>query len=199
MLLQTLNILRRIRDEPALQNPNKGLCPIVQELMEKEGGMQPNTFGSVQRMLKEIFKQWDQFSGDELYPVKHPRRPNAPSSAYTAYRTSYDAGNMWKGTYGESRRNLLQFAIAYIENRLDAYTPLEEINKVLEKIQPGLCAEPRGFEYTILNAKSWGILPLYWRTGHVMYGYNSTPTPSSWFIVDGKALELFVREYKDGC
>lgn len=187
MMLQTLNILRRIRDEPALRTSNKGICPIVQELMEKEG-MQPNSFGSVQRMLKDTFKEWDKFSGDELYPVPNPRHKN--STPYNAYRKCYD---MWQGPYGELRKELLEFTIAYLERRIDSYLPLEEINKVLHKIQPGLAARRHGFEYAITGAKTEGILPMQWRTGHIMYDYKNTPTPAGCFYVSGLELETFVK------
>ena len=46
MMLQTLNILRRIRDDASL-----GICPIVQRMMEEEGGMEPNSFGALRRDL----------------------------------------------------------------------------------------------------------------------------------------------------
>lgn len=182
MILQTLNILRRIRDDASL-----GICPIVQ----REGGMEPNSFGSVQKMLKEIFREWDCHSGDDLYPV-----PGDPKSAYPFYKLAYDSGNMWRGPYGELRRNLLYFTIAYLERRIDSYLPLEEINKVLHKIQPGLVAKPHGFEYAITGAKSEGLLPMQWRTGHIMYGYKNTPTPTGWFYASGIELETFVKGYK---
>ena len=168
MMLQTLNILRRIR----------------------EGGMEPNSFGSVQKMLKEIFREWDCYSGDDLHPV-----PGNPESTHTSYKLAYESGNMWRGPYGELRRNLLNFTIAYLERRLEAYLPLEEINAVLHKIQPGLAARPHGFEYAITGVKTEGILPMQWRTGHIMYGYKNTPTPAGWFYVSGIELETFVKGY----
>ena len=115
MMLQTLNILRRIRDDASL-----GIVP-----------------------------------GDPFYKL------------------AYESGNMW-------RRNL----------------PLEEINKVLHKIQPGLAARLHGFEYAITGAKTEGILPMQWRTGHIMYGYKNTPTPTGWFYASGIELETFVKGYK---
>lgn len=190
MMLQTLNILRRIRDNKSLQHASLGICPIVQRIMEVEGGMEPNAFGSVQKMLKEIFREWDCHSGDDLYPV-----PN-PESAYPFYRRAYASGNMWRGPYGELRRNLLNFTIAHLERRLDSYLPLEEINAVLHKIQPGLVASPHGFEYAITGVKTEGILPVQWRTGHIMYGYKNTPTPTGWFYASGIELETFVKGYK---
>ena len=210
MMLQTLNILRRIRDDKKLQDAGLSICPIVQRIMEKEGGMAPSTFGSVQKMLKEIFREWDCYSGDELYPVPNPRNPSDPESAYPFYKRAYVSGNMWRGSYGELRRNLLNFAIAYLEKRLDSYLPLEEINKVLHKIQPGLVASTHGFEYSITGAKTegilpvqWrtgakteGILPVQWRTGSRMYGYKNTPTPTGWFYVSGIELETFVKGYE---
>ena len=182
MMLQTLNILRRIRDDEKLQDASLGICPIVQRIME------PN---SVQKMLKEIFREWDKFSGDELYPVPSPRHKN--STPYNAYRKCYD---MWQGPYGELRRDLLNFTIAHLEKRLDSYLPLEEINAVLHKIQPGLVAKPHGFEYAITGVKTEGILPVQWRTGHIMYGYKNTPTPTGWFYASGLELETFVKGYK---
>lgn len=196
MILQTLNILRRIRDDESLQDARLGICPIVQRIMEEEGGMEPNTFGSVQKMLKEMFREWDCYSGDELYPVPNPRNPNDHNSAYPCYIRAYEAGNMWRGSYGELRRNLLNFAIGYLEKRLEAYLPLEEINKVLHKIQPGLVASPHGFEYSITGAKTEGILPMQWRTGSRMYGYKNTPTPTGWFYVSDIELETFIKGYK---
>ena len=188
MMLQTLNILRRIRDDEKLQDASLSICPIVQRIMEREGGMEPNSFGSVQKMLKEIFRKWDKFSGDELYPVPSPRHKS--STPYNAYRKCYD---MWQGPYGELRRNLLNFTIAYLERRIDSYLPLEEINAVLHKIQPGLVAKPHGFEYAITGVKTEGILPVQWRTGHIMYGYKNTPTPTGWFYASGIELETFVK------
>ena len=160
MMLQTLNILRRIRDDVKLQYASLGICPIVQRIMEAEGGMEPNSFGSVQKMLKEIFREWDCHSGDDLYPVPSPRAPNKTEAAYTSYILAYEFGSMWQGPYGELRRNLLNFTIAYLERRIDSYLPLEEINKVLHKIQSGLVAKPHGFEYAITGAKTEGILPM---------------------------------------
>ena len=191
MMLQTLNILRRIRDDEKLQDASLGICPIVQRIMEREGGMEPNSFGSVQKMLKEIFREWDCHSGDDLYPV-----PGDRESAYTSYILAYEFGNMWQGPYGELRRNLLNFTIAYLERRLDSYLPLEEINAVLHKIQPGLAARLHGFEYAITGAKTEGILPMQWRTGHIMYGCKNTPTPAGWFYVSGIELETFVKGCK---
>ena len=191
MMLQTLNILRRIRDDEKLQDASLGICPLVQRIMEREGGMEPNSFGSVQKMLKEIFREWDCHSGDDLYPV-----PGAPKSAYSSYILACEFGNMWQGPYGELRRNLLNFTIDYLERRIDSYLPLEEINAVLHKIQPGLVAKPHGFEYAITGAKTEGILPMQWRTGHIMYGYKNTPTPRGWFYASGIELETFVKGYK---
>ena len=164
MMLQTLNILRRIRDDVKLQDAS-----LVQRVMDREGGMEPNSFGSVQKMLKEIFREWDCHSGDDLYPV-----PGDP-----------EFGSMWQGPYGELRRNLLNFTIAYLERRIDSYLPLEEINAVLHKIQPGLVAKPHGFEYAITGVKTEGILPVQWRTGHIMYGYKNTPTPNGYSVMKG--------------
>ena len=191
MMLQTLNILRRIRDDVKLQDASLGICPIVQRIMDREGGMEPNSFGSVQKMLKEIFREWGSHSGDDLYPV-----PGDRESAYTSYILAYEFGNMWQGPYGELRRNLLNFTIAYLERRIDSYLPLEEINAVLHKIQPGLMAKPHGFEYAITGVKTEGILPVQWRTGHIMYGYKNTPTPTGWFYASGIELETFVKGYK---
>lgn len=191
MMLQTLNILRRIRDDEKLQDASLGICPIVQRIMDREGGMEPNSFGSVQKMLKEIFREWDSHSGDDLYPV-----PGDQESAYTSYVLAYEFGNMWQGPYGELRRNLLNFTIAYLEKRLEEHLPLEEINAVLHKIQPGLVAKPHGFEYAITGVKTEGILPVQWRTGHIMYGYKNTPTPTGWFYASGIELETFVKGYK---
>lgn len=196
MLLQTLNILRRIRDDEKLQDASLGICPIVQRIMECEGGMEPNSFGSVQKMLKEVFREWDCHSGDDLYPVPNPRNPGDPESAYPFYKLAYESGNMWRGPYGELRRNLLNFTIAYLERRIDSYLPLEEINKVLHKVQPGLAARLHGFEYAITGAKSEGLLPMQWRTGSRMYGYKNTPTPAGWFYVSNIELETFVKGYK---
>ena len=178
MMLQTLNILRRIRDDEKLQDASLGICPIVQRIMDREGGMEPNSFGSVQKMLKEIFREWDCHSGDDLYPVPNPRNPSDPESAYPCYKIAYEAGNMWQGPYGELRRNLLNFTITYLE------------------IQPGLVASPHGFEYAITGVKTEGILPVQWRTGHIMYGYKNTPTPTGWFYASGIELETFVKGYK---
>ena len=191
MMLQTLNILRRIRDDEKLQKANLGICPIVQRIMDREGGMEPNSFGSVQKMLKEIFREWDSHSGDDLYPV-----PGDQESAYTSYVLAYEFRSMWQGPYGERRRNLLNFTIAYLEKRLEEHLPLEEINAVLHKIQPGLVAKPHGFEYAITGVKTEGILPVQWRTGHIMYGYKNTPTPTGWFYASGIELETFVKGYK---
>ena len=132
MMLRTLNILRRIRDDEKLQDAS---------------------LGSVQKMLKEIFREWDSHSGE-----------------------------------------LLNFAIAYLEKQLDSYLPLEEINAVLHKVQPGLVAKPHGFEYAITGAKTEGILPMQWRTGHIMYGYKNTPAPAGWFYVSSIELETFVMK-----
>lgn len=153
--------------------------------------MAPNTFGSVQKMLKEIFREWDSYSGDDLYPV-----PGGPESAYTSYILAYEFGSMWQGPYGELRRNLLNFTIACLERRIDSCLPLEEINAVLHKIQPGLVAKHHGFEYAITGVKTKGILPVQWRTGHIMYGYKNTPTPTGWFYASGIELETFVKGYK---
>lgn len=191
MMLQTLNILRRIRDDEKLQDASLGICPIVQRIMDREGGMEPNSFGSVQKMLKEIFREWDGYSGDDLYPV-----PGDQESAYTSYILAYEFRSMWQGPYGERRRNLLNFTIAYLEKRLEEHLPLEEINAVLHKIQPGLVASPHGFEYAITGVKTEGILPVQWRTGHIMYGYKNTPTPTGWFYASGIELETFVKGYK---
>ena len=196
MMLQTLNILRRIRDDEKLQDASLGICPIVQRMMEEEGGMEPNSFGSVQKMLTEIFREWGSYSGDDLYPVPNPCKPKRSDMAYTCYSRAYEAGNMWRGPYGALRRDLLNFTIAYLEKRLEAYLPLEEINKVLHKIQPGLAARMHGLEYAITGAKSRGLLPMQWRTGRIMYGYKNTPTPAGWFYVSGLELETFVKGYK---
>ena len=72
MMLQTLNILRRIRDDVKLQDASLSICPIVQRVMDREGGMEPNSFGSVQKMLKEIFREWDCHSGAEPAQSRRP-------------------------------------------------------------------------------------------------------------------------------
>lgn len=63
--------------------------------------------------MYEIFKSWNKFSGDGLYPVPDPEGRVTPS---TKYLNTY---NIWVGDYGELRKELCQYLADHIkENSL---------------------------------------------------------------------------------
>lgn len=58
-------------------------------------------FGS--DVVKHYARDWEYYSGDELYPVPSPREDVTPSNAFGRY-------NLWGNTlYGNRRRNLCRY------------------------------------------------------------------------------------------
>ena len=53
------------------------------------------------KLFPEFFRLYPNFSGDELYPVKHPTIPDP----YEAFEEEA----CWEGEYGEERRKFLQW------------------------------------------------------------------------------------------
>lgn len=65
--------------------------------------------GEMFMLLREISANWDKFSGNHTYPV--PDVNEEPDSAFWNKP-------MWKGEYGENRRDLLEFQIRTLEMEL---------------------------------------------------------------------------------
>ena len=67
-------------------------------------------------LARYLFPVWSDFSGDVWYPVQSPDYGFTPRQWFHMSR----AGDIWTREYGESRRNLLDFLIWYLEDITDA-------------------------------------------------------------------------------
>lgn len=65
------------------------------------------------KFLRECFKSWEHYSGDDTYPVPDPDNMGCPEAAYRIYHTVHES--MYSGPYGELRRDLAQ----HILNKLN--------------------------------------------------------------------------------
>ena len=59
----------------------------------------------------DVAREWEGFSGFHHYPVPSPDEHLCPSLHYDATEL------MWEGKYGENRKALLKFAIAFLKKQ----------------------------------------------------------------------------------
>jgi hypothetical protein len=98
-----LNILLKIKDK---KKKHGGICSLIINYMVIDQVETTN----INKVLRHLFKQWPKFSGDEHCPVPHLTAK--PASAFRFYKRWAD------DTYGNNRRELLDFMIGYVEREL---------------------------------------------------------------------------------
>lgn len=64
-------------------------------------------------LFAAIYKEWSKFSGNPLYPVPPGGLCQNPDTAYHYAQTN--VGNMYAGSYGALRLELLDFCIDYLK------------------------------------------------------------------------------------
>lgn len=92
-----MEILRTLRDNGPVY-PDAGICGNIRSLGHEVD----------EDRLHGLFKSWPQFSGNPTYPVPGP----GGLGAAWAYKHIID---VWKGEYGDMRRELLDHCIAELE------------------------------------------------------------------------------------
>lgn len=106
-----LEALKELQQEGPL-SVRDGICHNVEALLYDAEGR--DIFDGQQEdpcdLLEPHFKSWDEFSGDDAYPVADTIGIR-PSSAYWS-RHNYDK---WAGDYGAARKRLLQHCINELE------------------------------------------------------------------------------------
>ena len=106
--IKLLKVLKQVQDKVknGSVRSNFGICFHVDELLDGNYGY---------LFLEVAFKGWMHHSGNHKYPVPHPTRVGE-AWAERAYGTG---GNyMWKGSYGDLRKNLLQYTINKMETKI---------------------------------------------------------------------------------
>lgn len=97
-----LGALKIIRDN----GPNHqrfGICSNVDAALISIG---TQCTPSTDAVMYELFEKWPKFTGTPEFPVPHPHL--TPAAAYAE-------PDIWEGTYGDNRKELLNFMIAELE------------------------------------------------------------------------------------
>lgn len=86
-------------------DPRFGICTNMEwHTMNVQG---VNDYGLLW-IMREYYKEWPEYTGDELFPVPHPEL-----ECFDAYVHAEEG--KWNGQYGDSRRRLLDFLIAELQ------------------------------------------------------------------------------------
>lgn len=114
-LLKVLEVIRADKNRPK----SFGICGAVSGLWFNSPALvsDPSThYGSVRRILSELFKLWPQFSGNIYYPVPDP---NSSSDPIWAYDYAQDFERMWdrRTLYGRLRWELLNYCIDTLKGK----------------------------------------------------------------------------------
>ena len=67
---------------------------------------------TVHDILSKVWKHWPGFSGDLYYPVRSPEESISNRDYFQG------CSDLWYGTYGRDRRELLRFLIVQLEDHL---------------------------------------------------------------------------------
>lgn len=116
-----LEALLRVKSqlEADKQDPNTGLCWAVNcQLYEMGLTDVTGHINDIKLPLKEIFKQWPEFSGDIVYPIAIDGAKD--QATWLQFDLASDEGAMWTGEYGAARIRLLDFCIVTLEKELAA-------------------------------------------------------------------------------
>lgn len=88
------------------KDANHGLCEHIKYCGDYEDRH------AIQRVLRECFRLWPEYSGDPAYPVSHPDDEDIDAER------AYNKLNLWTGPYGEARKRLLDFIIQTLSEEL---------------------------------------------------------------------------------
>lgn len=136
---QLLDLLYQLRDAVAMGHyASKGICRAL-EIISEQSGPQMDRRVLTDR-LHALFQRWPEYSGSKVFPVKTPAGDGRGFSAHAI------RGRMWSesSAYGRSRRRLLAFLIAELEQE-----PLRQRIAALEEfahwvkdapVESGVCA-----------------------------------------------------------
>lgn len=97
-----LHALKTLRDEGP-SRPSFGICSNVDAGLVVIG---THCTPSTDAVMYELFSRWPKFTGTLEFPVPHPHL--TPAAAYAEPK-------IWEGTYGDNRKELLNFMIAELE------------------------------------------------------------------------------------
>lgn len=108
---ELLKALKVVRDTPAFQFPELGICAGVEMYYNGQGFIFDSADG---QELKHLMSLWPKFSGRTFYPVPST---NEGQDAYGAF---HECIACWdKNTeYGQLRWELLDFCIQRLEDRI---------------------------------------------------------------------------------
>ena len=108
---ELLKALKVVRDTPAFQFPELGICAGVEMYYNGQGFIFDSADG---QELKHLMSLWPKFSGRAFYPVPSVDPSGSPDGIYHACR------DMWnqETEYGKLRWELLEFCIQRLEDRI---------------------------------------------------------------------------------
>lgn len=86
--------------------PNEGICYNVEMATLNTEGADDLEMTTI---MSEIFPKWPEFSGDVRYPV--PYGNHDPMTIFHGFN------HHWEDTYGDSRKRLLSFLIAELQEK----------------------------------------------------------------------------------
>lgn len=90
---------------------DSGICHNVERRVTKDQNIQMPF--EVREKMRQLFRDWPNYSGDQVFPIPHPRKWN---SQYFAYKNL----STWskRGEYGRSRWALVDWMIEQLEKEL---------------------------------------------------------------------------------
>ena len=66
----------------------------------------------LRNLLREAFSTWENFSGDDIYPVPNPRRACSREPA-DIYHRAFEEDALYEGDYGVLRLDLARHVVKY--------------------------------------------------------------------------------------
>lgn len=126
-----VEILTKIRNQEGT-NSSYGICMQVQHF-SREDSSDNNFDVNVYRLMKVTMRKacrgWDYFSGSDTFPIQGNEGCKAESTRDDGKITYYTTNNMYEGSYGIKRKNLVKRMLTLLN---------EEARKELIKILVGL-------------------------------------------------------------
>ena len=90
------------------------ICAQVLSVVESES----SDLASIREDLSKVSSRWSEFSGNDVYPVPAPKSFRKVCCKNSPDKEAFGQLDRWDGEYGDSRRDLLQFAIDYTKESI---------------------------------------------------------------------------------
>jgi len=90
------------------------ICAQVTSITESDS----DNLTSIREDLRKVASRWSGFSGNSVYPVPAPKNFRKVCCKKSPDKEAFSELDRWDGEYGDSRRDLLQFAIDYTKESI---------------------------------------------------------------------------------